>query len=275
VDALRLPLNPRRTQEFGWGGGGFGGGSCPWLLVGGVALALGSLVAWRGSRWFPLPCPALPGLCLMGACFPRLGCWVGLAYPASGVGLPCPRLRLLPLLGCCCRSPSSHLYSGRFPLGGLSGGLRRSCRLPPAGGFPVRRSALSVVAVLGSPVGFFPRPCPPAVPVPPCVCALRASHLSPCLPFYFTTFYTKISIVFSFSWGGYVAAVSFFFSRRFLVFPPCWWAVGLVCALWCCPTCWVCCLVPLQWWRCSGISTLSGWGGVAAGCSRLVTLCPA
>ena len=88
MDALRLPLNPRRTQEFGWGGGGFGGGSCPWLLVGGVALALGSLVAWRGSRWFPLPCPA--GFVPYGCLFPPAGLlgWVGLPRVRGGVAVP-------------------------------------------------------------------------------------------------------------------------------------------------------------------------------------------
>jgi len=155
-------------------GGGAGGvwrgsRSVPrWWGVG-VALPVGSPVVGRGCC-APGRFPSAPAGVPYDAVSPRLcpGC-----VPRVRVGFRArPRLRLLPLLRCCQVAP---LLALAFPpvgfrLVGGGGGLRLLCRLPPAGGCPGSLVCLlSVVAVLGSPVGFFPRPYPPTVSSPPSV----------------------------------------------------------------------------------------------------------
>jgi hypothetical protein len=62
-------------------------------------------------------------------------------FPPSGLGCRCPRLRLLPLLGCCWLAQLSPLLRS-VSAWGAGGGLRRSCgcprwqvcRLGPCGG---------------------------------------------------------------------------------------------------------------------------------------------
>jgi hypothetical protein len=100
--------------------------------------------------------------------------WLPVVFARVRVGLPCPRLRLLPLLPCCCRSPSSQVYSGRFPLGGLVVvcAVRAGC--PLLAGVPV----VVVCSSLAHP--WFPRWVLPSASrpfYPSVVC--RPSRLSP------------------------------------------------------------------------------------------------